>query len=159
MNPVIRYLHNTETYSTARYIVEMTAVGYGLKILSSVIFFALIFSTTGQDITDQMDQPVFGSFLIISAVLIAPILETIVGQMIPIWFTSLFTKNTYLPIIVSSLFFTILHPFPSFGAILPIAFIFAWTYSIKQKVSHWHAYWITTAIHALHNGIALLFIM
>lgn len=159
MNSILSYLHKTQEYSVSRYMVEMTILGYSLKLIGAVIFYIIIYGITGQDITLQMDDPVLGITLVLSALLVAPLIETVLGQMIPVWLTGFFTQNIYIKVMVSAIFFTIMHPFPSYGALFPIAFIFAWTYCIKQKRSIWHAYGMTAGLHAIHNAIALLFLI
>lgn len=159
MQAIVSYLNQTQTYSLSRYIIEMTLLGYVGKTMSALLFFSLMYSITGQNIMEEMDEPVLGIALVISAVFVAPLVETVVGQMLPVFFTGLVTKNIYIQVLVSTLFFTALHPFPAYGALLPVAFIFAWTYVIKQKKSVWHAYGVTALMHGLHNAIALIFIM
>src|SRR5258708_3269409 len=45
----------------------------------------------------------------VTASIIAPLIETVIGQWIPIWFVGKFTKRTSVLIFCSTMFFLILH--------------------------------------------------
>jgi hypothetical protein len=102
-------------------------------------------------------------FLFITAVLIAPVAETLVGQWLPILALSLFTKSKVAINLGSTLFFSYLHldeGLINALSMLPVGIILAGTFVRFQKTGPWylrylHSFLATTVLHALHNGIAV----
>lgn len=93
-------------------------------------------------------------------VVAAPIIETYLGQHLPIKITQKFvhSHSAKIPIIVSTLLFSAFHASYSFWyflIILPLGWILATSYTIFQSRKE-SAFWITAAIHMLHNLIAIM---
>ena len=92
-------------------------------------------------------------------VIAAPLGETLLGQWLPIRITRIFTSRPAILLWVSTFIFAIQHLHAGFsglavgvggGVVLAFAFLTHYPNGLKP------AFWITTAIHALHNGVAFL---
>ena len=93
------------------------------------------------------------------AVVIAPIIETFICQMIPIRLIYLFKGryNMVLALLVSSVFFAAGHAGYSFWyalLIFPMGLILGYAYILWYE-KNGPAFLVTTGIHALRNGLAL----
>lgn len=150
------YLQRTKKYSNIRFIVELVALDFVLKV-SLAIFPGLLINTGGESNTEKLAQEGLW-MLFLGLVIVTPALETIIGQWLPIKIASLFTNNKDRIVLFSALFFSSLHiptgGLTTFLAVLPGGVVLAWSFLIKQEESFYEAYWITTAIHGLHNFIA-----
>ncbi len=90
----------------------------------------------------------------------APLLETLIGQWLPLWIASWFTRKTAWRVAFSAVAFSAMHlyvGFTGFLSTLPPGIFLAWSFALKRERSRWEAYWVTSAIHALHNFVALFF--
>jgi hypothetical protein len=162
LSQIVRYLHQTEKYSTFRFIFEVALVGLMLSFLCgvvSMVILALIGAlipaakplidilTYVRDFDDLSSNELFTL-----SVLFAPLVETFIGQALPLWIISRFTKKLRLLLIISALFFAALHKYPvAVIAIFPTAITLSWSWIVYRKRSFLHAYLVTSAIHALHN--------
>jgi hypothetical protein len=157
------YFEHTKTYSLPRFVIELTLLAFGLKILSSIVWviieglIRIVLGSVpelGQNMPEDVDT--FAIPILIFFVTIGPALETLVGQALPIKLVSRFTTSQTAQIIVSALFFSALHYYPFLIInVLPVGIILAWSYLYHRQTSFARAFWVTTIIHALHNLIAL----
>ncbi len=148
-----------------------TRLSYVKYVLFSIILtllltipFAVLFEL--MEINDQevggpkMDK--FGIWgAVIVAIILAPIIETLIGQMILIKIIQKYVKwNTNkVAVIVSSLLFALGHisySFWYFLITLPIGFVLAVTFIIFQTRTQ-SSFWTTAIIHAGRNSIAVIF--
>ncbi|RKS42481.1 hypothetical protein BC962_3295 [Gillisia mitskevichiae] len=101
--------------------------------------------------------------LILSAVVFAPLMETLFLQTLPIKLLQGLLKNKYelLIILFSSLLFSLMHFGYSYWyslLTLPTGIILAKTYILFQERKE-SSFWTTTAIHSLRNLVAVVFIL
>ena len=94
------------------------------------------------------------------AVIFAPIIETLIGQLIPIKLTQkiLRDKLNIIAILISAIIFSLGHFGYSIWYSLitfPLGLLLAKTYVIFQKRRE-SSFWVTTAIHSLRNLIAVI---
>jgi len=102
-------------------------------------------------------------FLVITAVLVAPVFETIIGQWLPIIALSLCTRSVVVMNLGSTLFFSYLHldeGLINALSMLPVGVILAGTFLLYRKEGplykkYLYSFLTTTLLHALHNGIAV----
>ena len=95
-------------------------------------------------------------------VILAPVLETLLCQALPILILRLFTDSVPAQIGFSTLLFAALH-FPEgigvgISAGVVGGFYFAFAFTVFCKKSAWQAIAATALCHAIHNGIAFLLI-
>lgn len=157
---LVDYLQRTREYSTLRFIVEFTLLAFPLKML-----FVLPYAALGGKLGSTTEAVYDGNavkFLLLACVA-APLLETFVGQWVPIRLTWFFSRRWSVLLLVSSTVFAAQHlhvGFSGFLATFPVAFLLAWSFLVYREYSRWRAYWVTAAIHGLHNFItAILFLM
>jgi hypothetical protein len=147
-----------KSYSSIRFVVEIGLLSFILKMSLSILLSSMLGydSATNTEILDNyLDNPIF---LAIIALLIAPMAETFSGQWLPITVASFFTKHKSELLVLSTTFFAFLHlndGWVNFWMILPIGLCLSFSFLEKREKSFLHAYWITVAIHSLHNLIAL----
>jgi hypothetical protein len=162
INRFVSYLHQTEKYSTLRFILEVALVGLMLSFLFGFVSMLLLtiigalipaakpvidILTYVRDFDDLSSNELFTL-----SVLFAPLVETFIGQALPIWIISRFTKKVTLTLIISALLFAALHKYPiAILAIFPTAITLSWSWIVYRKRSFLHAYLVTSTIHALHN--------
>jgi len=93
-------------------------------------------------------------------VVIAPLVETLLLQSLPIFVARKFNASFRLQVIVSMVLFAACH-FYFEGIVTGIAagviggFYFAFTYAHWREKSRWTAFWVTAVSHAIHNGIVI----
>ncbi|EKD90582.1 MAG: hypothetical protein ACD_30C00112G0023 [uncultured bacterium] len=155
MQKIKNYLEKTKSYSTLRFILEMTFLAFLLKILLSLvvgIIFTMLNIPNDPNLSFETELLKFNPILILIFVVFFASFETITSQWFILWLSSKFTKSIFTQIMVSSTVFGILHFDPAFSIIvIPIGMILAWSFLIYRKKSLWSALWVTTAIHILHN--------
>ena len=156
-----RYLERTRSYSDLRLVVELTLVSFAMKIavLVPAVLIIIIGSMFVDIPTDFLSSEKtswdMSIGLLIFATLIAPPIETLFCQLLPIEIVQYFTSRLAWPIIISSILFGLLHggyaqKFSSFS----IGLVLAWVYVIKRTEPGGKAFWLTVVVHALHNFIA-----
>lgn len=148
-----RYLEREPWDFCWRIGVESAALG----LVASVIL-TPIFDTSAREFLNWSMPEVF---LLLLAV--APPIETLVFQAFPIFVVRMLKGTIRLQILVSTLLFSAAH-FPegigtglSAGAIGGLYLAFAYAHWRKQ--SRWRSFWITTAAHCIHNGIAFILLV
>lgn len=151
-----RYLLGTIYYSRRRFIIELALIAFPCKILFMVPWVLL-----GLEINSTTEVVDKGSTLLLFFLgcVVAPIVETFIGQWIPIRVMYYFTNRISAILIVSALFFAAQHlhvGLSGFVYTFPIAVLLSWSFLVYRQRSRWEAYWVTAAIHSLHNFIALL---
>ncbi len=149
--------HSQSSYSFLAFTIGTALVALLIKIPAGILGSVLI------DIA-QLDNPLYSASMqepvltrvdIATAVMIAPIIETILGQMLPIELLRTRISQKSFLIGTSALLFMLMHYpvlefFPSAGAV-GVVFGYAW---VKQReVSVRSAFWSVTLSHALHNAI------
>lgn len=159
MNGISAYFNKAKTYSTMRFIGEMTVLTYFFKIIGGTLYASIFLAITDRDITQELPTYSNTLFFFIFAVGIVPFAETLIGQAVPVWVVSLFTRKRWLQIWVPALFFTLLHPLAVYGSILPVGAILTWTYIIKNGHSWWQGFLVTSLLHGVHNAVAFLFLL
>ncbi len=151
-----------EKLNRTKFVVLMTFLAFLLKVLAyfiaNIIFGIWQNPTLEKLIQDTNVQPNIMT-LIISGIIIAPIIETVVGQLIPIKITSLFTKKTSINLIISVIVFSGLHDYSNILTGIGVGTILAYSYLLKLKISEKEAFFTTTAIHLLHNLIAVILLI
>jgi uncharacterized protein len=108
------------------------------------------------DADQQIPALTTGDFII--SVIVAPLIETLLGQLLPIAILSRFTQNRAILITVSGLVFGLMH-FPVIEFLLAafcVGIILSWGYLIKLPKGKLTAFTFVTLIHAFHNLIAYL---
>jgi len=151
-----RYFERTRSYSTARFVIELALVPFPLKVLLGALI-SLLGTSTFETTTDVLAEEGVGT-LLIGCLIIAPLLETVVGQWLPIWLLSLATRSVPLIVCGSAFLFALQHlhvGIPGVVITYPIAVFLSWSFLSMRKASFARAYWVTAAIHALHNALAI----
>jgi hypothetical protein len=147
------YLNGTRLYSTWRFILEFTLLAFPLKML-----FVLPYAALGGKLGSTTEAAYNGNpvqFLLLACVA-APLLETFIGQWIPIRLTWFFSHRWSVLLLSSATVFAAQHlhvGFSGFLATFPVAFLLSWSFLVYREYSRWRAYWVTAAIHGLHNFI------
>ena len=135
----------------------------GYNLIADCIALPFFFVATLLGIKHQIPD-VNPRILYISGITITPILETLIGQMIPILIVRRFIKSPRIILIISAIVFAIPHSTLDISRFIPSflsGVLLAFTFLYWLKLSIRKAYWITCAVHFLHNVIIaspLLFI-
>jgi membrane protease YdiL (CAAX protease family) len=159
MNRVEKLYDDWKKLTPFKFVLTTT----GLIILLTIPF-AIIFELVG--ISDKnIGGPTMNKFGLIEsillAVIIAPLIETYLGQALPIYLVQKFVKwkTNIVAIGFSTLLFSLGHVQYSiwyFILVAPVGLLLASTYIIFQDRKE-SAFWITCFVHSLRNAIAVLF--
>ena len=148
-----RYLEKTRSYSTIRLVVELTLIS---TVLEQLLWTMLLLSPWGAACAAL--ERIWISFARapsawIQIILVGPLFETALLQLIPIKMISLFTSRPGVLVIVSAIIFAAWHTgFQSIG-VIPSGLILGYVFVLKGRESLGNAFCITAAIHMLHNAI------
>ena len=115
-----------------------------------IAFYILFTGTENGDVLDSGDKIGYGLF--IKMVVLAPLIETFLGQWLPIRLTEFVTKRTSVLMIISISVFTALHELSDLVIGLSGGLVFAFSFIHWKRVSFWRAYWVTAAAHGVHNA-------
>ena len=88
----------------------------------------------------------------------APLVETLLAQWLPIRIGRIFTQRPVVLIGLSTVVFTAMHLHAGAMGVavgVSVGLILAFSFLHWQRASSGRAYWITTTIHALHNGLSM----
>ena len=130
-----------------------------IPIMSILIYFDITDNEIGGIEIDK--HSVYGLFFL--TVILAPIIETFFGQLLPIKISEKIFKNKLeiMSIVFSAILFSLMH----FGysiwyslLSIPMGVLLAKTYIIFQARKE-SSFWITTAVHSLRNLIGVIFII
>ena len=148
---VKRYCHKTPWQFCWRVALEGTVVS--VLVLAPLLAFGA--STRGMP--NSIESFVF------SSVLVAPWLETLLFQSLPIGLCRLLGWSTSSQAIASIVLFCVAHlslgVAPGIAAGLVGGFYFAFTYLWWRRRDWWTAFWVTSVSHAIRNGIASLLLL
>ncbi|MEK7542405.1 MAG: CPBP family glutamic-type intramembrane protease [Patescibacteria group bacterium] len=168
------YLQGLQSYSNIRLILEITFVSNLLRFLA-VFAFTIIYIFLGPErfiysigdssgpikdlFTDTGNIENTIAYFVILTILV-PITETILGQFLPIKIGSLFTKNSFFLVSLSTIAFVLLHIGTAPSQVAMALFmgpILGIVYLLKNKVSSvWTTIGVVFAIHALTNLLAVI---
>lgn len=149
------YYIRCQRYSSWRFLLELLILSFVLKMIPAICMglFGIEEFTTTTDVISEDGA----SAIVISALLIAPVIETFIGQWIPILLISWITRKRGHIMLWPSLFFASLHLYAgvwNIFIIFPAALVFTWCFYVQYANSLWKALLLTAILHALHNSIA-----
>lgn len=160
-----QYIKKTRSYSTERFIFELTAIAIISKLLVAFLVAGPLIII---DVINAKDLPsptlpkssIFFTFLLLC--IFAPILETIIVQWFPIKILQKITSRFGLVIGIDSIIFALAHwsnGFIYMAAVLPAGIVLAWSFILNADYSTFKALWVTSSIHALNNFVAFVAII
>ncbi|MHC4616612.1 MAG: CPBP family glutamic-type intramembrane protease [Planctomycetota bacterium] len=124
--------------------------------LLSLLAAAVLTLIIGEPEREFLDWPMAVIFLL--AVLIAPPVETLLLQALPVFVARKLKASFRVQVIVSTLTFTACHITEGFITTISAGvvggFYFAFTYAHWRQKSRWTSFWVTALSHTIHNGIA-----
>ncbi len=167
---IVNYFQRTESYSTRKFILEMFLITLVTKILISLTMFLFVdvFNMNEALFWAELDKRAdsilnglnwFKAFVLIC--IFAPFLESLVGQALPIYLISFFSKSRVVQLFFSAFINTMLHYPLAIGELIItfiLSVVLAWGYIIYRKQGFWKAILIITTIHGLYNFIPYLMI-
>lgn len=145
-----------------RMSLESFAISFVLALFLIALAVLAGFSIldAGEDLVIGGTEFDFYLELFFSWVLLAPIIETIFLQALPVFLTKLFSSSEKWQIIVTSIVFAVPHfligIIPGIAAGIVGGIYFAFAYVHWRKDSHWRAFWVTALGHGINNGITFL---
>lgn len=159
---IITYFKKIQNYDDIRFIIELTALAF-----LSRFFIALPVEIFLDILGVKLGNPNIYSFnftkdiwnILLYICVIAPFIETILFQMLPIRILEFIKIPKTLILIITTAVFSYAHYHEGLiNAIgmIPMGFLFAWSYLVRQKDSWWKALLIVVIIHGLSNFIATM---
>lgn len=143
------------SWSTGRWYLWAPVWGLGTFLGSMVIAIPLV------HLSGQGNPPIAALAsrdpgLLLAILVLAPFLETLIGQWLPIAAVGCFSRSTALKVAVSSLLFGALHlgnSWTNAGVVLLVAApVYAYTFVRFRRESRWKAYFTTSLTHAISNS-------
>lgn len=132
-------------------------VGLEGMLVSMLAALALL-PVVEDDPAEMFTWPLAAIFIVI--VIVAPVLETLLCQALPVAIARRFTRRFAVQVIVALIPFAILHFFNGIASGICAGviggFYFAFTYVHWREHARWTAFWVTAVSHALHNGVAFV---
>ncbi|GAB3246868.1 CPBP family intramembrane glutamic endopeptidase [Chitinimonas naiadis] len=134
---------------------------YSVSLCTKIVVMLLIGETAaavGQPFPQYQGDALRSlSHLFVGAVLLAPWIETLLNQQLPLWLVGRVTRRPLWPVLFSALVFGLLHYQRLLeGVILGtlLGVLFATAYWYRARVAHGHAFLAVAGIHTLHNLLA-----
>lgn len=134
-------------------MAQFILLGWFAMTLISTVFGAVVylFDIDMYAISGELD--ISGFALYFTAIVVAPLIETLLCQKLPYWALSkipFFKRNIWYIYLIPALIFGSLHYYSIAYMIFTFFFglLFIYGYGIRQGKS---PYWTITIIHALHN--------
>lgn len=150
--PVMARFGGFRRFSPWTFTWRITLEGLAATLAVALVL-GLVFPSWNRETPE--DLAVFA----IDAILIAPILETLLFQTLPIALARKLRARFTLQLLASVIPFAAIHflygPNAGIAAGLIGGFYFAYTYARWRKRSLWTALWTTGVSHSLHNLIVL----
>jgi membrane protease YdiL (CAAX protease family) len=159
MNPSFqRFYTNWANLPPVRFVIVTTL----LSIFLTLPFFVLL-TLAGVEPGDIRTPDIRTLGIVkatLYAVLLAPLLETVIGQLLPILLVQKFVrwKSNTVAILVSTILFSAAHATHSIYypvVIAPTAFLLALTYIVFQQRKE-SSFWMTFFVHAFKNLLAVM---
>jgi hypothetical protein len=148
---LVRHFRRHERRTPGQFLWRVSLEGFVVAAIIGVIVTSL--GIEGRDL-----KPSEFPILVISAIVIAPLLETLLLQLLPIAATRACGASRWTQMIVSIILFAFPHflvsPGVGLAAGLVGGFYFAFAFTHWQRRSLSRAYWMTVAQHAIHNTFA-----
>ncbi len=151
MNWLIRHFERYRQRSPWDFCWRIALEGTVLGLLTAAVLTLII----GEEQHEFLEWPMGVIFLVV--VLIAPPVETLLCQALPVFVARKLKASFRVQVIVSTVIFTVCHIPEGFittiSAGLVGGFYFAFTYVHWRQKSRWTGFWVTALSHAIHNGI------
>ena len=161
---VERHIEWLERFRIPVFILVATSYLFFLKFLVGMIVAVFWYGfaennggTIDAGAADGMEDGFLETFVTVA--IAAPLIETFVGQWLPIRLAALVTKKNPLLVLLSLCVFAGMHilPLPSsmtdWSVGISCGFVFALSFVHWKRVSYWRAYWVTAIVHGFHNAV------
>lgn len=154
------YFKKLQTVSNIRFVITVALIAFFIKIpfgiLGSIIVDLLNLNNPNN--LSIMQEPTLTLEDMILAVGIAPFLETIVGQILPIALVRKVTRSNMWAIIVSAMVFMAFHypVYEFFPSAFAIGVLLSWAWMVKRKIGFMKAFIMISLIHSLHNVLVAI---
>ena len=152
MNWLRRHFERYRERSAWDFCWRIAVEGTLVSLLSAALLTVII------EVDDSgLDDLGIGELFLV-VVLIAPVVETMLAQALPIFVVRKFGGSFRVQIIISTVLFAACHFHE--GVVAGISagviggFYFGFTYAHWREKSRWTSFWVTATSHAIHNGIA-----
>lgn len=161
---VERHIEWLERFRIPGFILVITGYLFVLKLLVAMVFavfwYGFIENNGGAvdgNATDGMEDGYLETFVTVA--IAAPLIETFVGQWLPIRLATLVTNRIPMVVLLSLCVFAGMHILPAPSSMtdwvvgISCGFVFALSFVRWKRVSYWRAYWVTAIAHGLHNAL------
>jgi hypothetical protein len=145
MTPDIRFIITTALLA---FIIKLPAGILGSALVDTLGLHNPLYSSAAQEPTFTLDD-------MLLALALAPFIETIIAQLLPIEILSRITQIPWLLIGTSASLFMLFH-YPViefFPSAFAVGCVFGWAWLKKRHLGVMKAFWIVTLIHGLHNAL------
>lgn len=151
------YFSKLEHTTPIRFILSLSLLAFFIKIPTGILGTVLVSLLNHQSplFSASLQEPTLTVSDLILAIAAAPLIETIVGQMIPLDLMRWVKFPKRVRIALSAFVFMIFH-YPVlefFPSAFAVGWILAWAWETKRKLGWVKALITVTLIHSLHNAL------
>lgn len=163
MKSIKKYLSKLEKYPQYRFIFELTIIAIIIRIISGLIYqgilslFDIKLLSQEESYSYLFKAPPLVLFIFI--VIVTPLVETFLFQLLLIKFIKVITKNIAVIIVIASLVFSLTHNEGMYVGAFFVGLILNWSFIIKSKKSMIRGFFTVTLIHTLHNLLSFIFLI
>ncbi len=158
----LQILTKAQTYSTWRFIVEITVLAFLSRFFivfpTAIILYSLGINLGNANIEHfDFSKHIFQTLFFVTV--IGPFIETILFQVIPISILKLLRFPARIILFITTLIFALAHledGLINFIGMLPIGFLFNWSFFVRSKKSFFEAFFVVFVIHGLTNLLAII---
>lgn len=156
------YFKRIANYTPVRFIIEVTSLAFVSRffiVLPVAFILALVGFDLGSVNIETLNLTTEFWRTVLLAVIIAPFVETLIFQLVPLTFFRLIRVPSVIAIILSTFLFAYAHlddGLINFIGMIPIGFLFVWAFTVRQKRSVKEAIFVVFMIHALTNFLATI---
>ena len=151
------YFERLQAGSTIKFIIVLALIAFFIKVPAGIVGALLIqfFDLTNPMFSSVAQEPTFTPDDMFLAIVFAPVIETLLGQLLPIELLRRVVKSPTILITLSSLLFMALHyPVLEFcPSAFAVGCVFAWAWVAKRDLGWLRAGTIVTLIHSMHNAL------
>lgn len=140
-----------------QFIVTVALIAFFIKVPFGILgtYIVQYLGLINPLFSSTLQEPTLTGEDMFLAIIFAPILETLLAQMIPIEIFRRFTSNGKVLVVSSALLFMLFH-YPVlefFPSAFMVGVMLSWAWLVKRPLGLWKSFLIVTLIHSLHNAL------
>lgn len=143
------------------YIIRYALIAFVIKVPFGILgaYLVNVFGLHNPIFSAVAQEPTFTFEDIVLAIVLAPFIETVIAQLVPLEVCRRLFKSTKVCIVLSASFFMLMH-YPVvefFPSAFAVGCVLAWCWMDKRELGLAKITLLVTLIHSLHNALVAAF--